>query len=413
MNYQKPKGTRDIAGHELRRIEGTNALARAFFGQNGYQEIRTPTFEFAELFTRSIGEATDIVEKEMYSFEVDKRVYVLRPEGTASVLRAVIENQLAIPAKFLYIGAMFRKDKPQKGRYREFLQIGIENIGKAEPFYDAEMVLMGKDFLDRMGARDFTIHVNSIGCPQCRKGYKEMLKAYLTPRFADMCADCRRRFEKNFLRLFDCKQDGCQKIFSRAPMVTDHLCRECREHYAAVKNFMKESGIDYAEDKKLVRGLDYYTRTVFEFKLPGLGAQDTFLAGGRYDLLMKELGGADVPCIGWAMGVDRTLLALPESVPALDEQTTFFIAVMGEKYTRELMNIRRMLAGSSFVCHMGNPAASIKSQMKDANRFGARYVVIYGEDEEKDGCYTVKNMESGEQVQILKDDLEKFIKNVA
>jgi histidyl-tRNA synthetase len=412
MNYQKPKGTRDITGHELRRIEETNALARSFFRQNGYQEIKTPTFEFAELFTRSIGEATDIVEKEMYSFAIDKRVYVLRPEGTASVLRAVIENKLPIPAKFLYIGAMFRKDKPQKGRYREFLQIGIENIGKAEPFYDAETVLMGKEFLNRIGASDFTIHVNSIGCTECRKGYKEALKVYLTPRFASLCEDCQRRFEKNFLRVFDCKQDACQMILSQAPMITDHLCAECREHYAAVKNYMKDFGIDYGEDKKLVRGLDYYTRTVFEFKLPGLGAQDTFLAGGRYDLLMKELGGADVPCIGWAMGVDRTLLALPEDIPLMDKQTTFFIAVMGEGYTRKLMEIRRMLDSKNLVCHMGNPGASIKNQMKDANRFGAQYVVIYGEDEDKNGYYTVKNMESGEQLQILKDDLEKFLKNV-
>ncbi|HEX7321047.1 MAG TPA: histidine--tRNA ligase [bacterium] len=412
MNYQKPKGTRDITGHELRRIEETNARARSFFRQNGYQEIRTPTFEFAELFTRSIGEATDIVEKEIYSFAIDKRVYVLRPEGTASVLRAVIENKLAIPAKFLYIGAMFRKDKPQKGRYREFLQIGIENIGKADPFYDAETVLMGKEFLNRVGTSDFTIHVNSIGCPECRKGYKEILKIYLMPRFASLCEDCQRRFEKNFLRIFDCKQDACQKIFSPAPMITDHLCTECREHYAAVKSYMKEFGIDYAEDKKLVRGLDYYTRTVFEFKLPGLGAQDTFLAGGRYDLLMKELGGDDVPCIGWAMGVDRTLLALPEDMPAMDKQTALFIAVMGERFTKKLIEIRRMIDSKNFVCHMGNPGASIKNQMKDANRFGAQYVVIYGEDEDKNGYYTVKNMESGEQVQVMKADLEKFVKNV-
>ncbi len=412
MNYQKPKGTRDITGHELRRIETTNALARSFFGQNGYQEIKTPTFEFAELFTRSIGEATDIVEKEMYCFEIDKRVYVLRPEGTASVLRAVIENKIAIPAKFLYIGSMFRKDKPQKGRYREFLQIGIENIGKAEPFYDAEMILMGKEFLNRAGTSDFTIHVNSIGCPQCRKGYKEALKVYLAPRFTGLCADCQRRFEKNFLRVFDCKQETCQKIFSQAPMITDHLCADCREHYDAAKNYLKEFGIVYAEDKKLVRGLDYYTRTVFEFKLPGLGAQDTFLAGGRYDRLMKELDGADVPCIGWAMGVDRTLLALPEDIPVMDKQTTFFIAVMGERYTKELTAIRKTLDRKNLVCHMGNPDASIKNQMKDANRFRARYVVIYGEDEDKNGYYTVKNMESGEQIQVLKVDLEKFVKNV-
>jgi len=409
MIYQKPKGTKDIFGRETRRVEKANTLARAFFGQNGYEEIKTPTFEFTELFSRSIGENTDIVEKEMYSFKVDERSYVLRPEGTASVLRAVIENKISIPARFLYIGTMFRKEKPQKGRYREFLQLGIENLGKAEPFYDAETIYLAREFLKLVGAVEFRIEVNSIGCPKCRIQYKTELKSYLEPKMNRLCADCQRRFEKNFLRIFDCKKESCQPVYQAAPMITDRLCPECGEHYVKVKNFLNLMGIEYAENKRLVRGLDYYTKTVFEFKSRALGAQDTLLAGGRYDLLMKELGGGDVPCIGWAMGQERMLLTLPENLPKIEDPKVFFIAVMGERFAQELLRLRITVIDHGFICFMGNPEAPIKHQMKDADRFGADHVIIYGENEEKEHYYTVKNMKSGEQVQVLKDNLDKFL----
>lgn len=412
MNYQKPKGTRDIFGTDARRSELVNARARDFFERGGYEEIKTPTFEFAELFTRSIGESTDIVEKEMYAFTVDRRVYVLRPEGTASVLRAVIENKVAVPAKFVYLGSMFRKEKPQKGRYREFSQIGVENLGRAEPFYDAEIIMLAQEFLKLLGAGNCRIEINSIGCPECRDPYRAELAGFLAGRRDRICEDCRRRLEKNILRVFDCKEEGCRRAYADAPLITDHLCASCGAHYEKVKQFLGSFAIATEENKRLVRGLDYYTRTVFEFKHPGLGSQDTIIAGGRYDRLMKELGGADIPCIGWALGVERLLLALGGELPEPAKRKGIFIAVMGEGYAGDLAQLYRRVAGRDFRCQLGNPRASIKSQMKDANRAGVDFVIIYGDDEAKEGCYAIKNMQSGEQVRLPKPELDNFLGSI-
>lgn len=409
MIYQRPKGTRDIYGRELERIECVNNQARDFFKLNGFTEIKTPTFESIELFVRSIGEHTDIVEKEMYTFEHDKKLYVLRPEGTASVLRAVLENRIGLPARFLYIGLMFRKEKPQKGRYREFLQIGIEMIGESAPFYDAEAINLAKLFLNSVGIEQFVIEINSIGCPLCRTEYKEILNNHLQPEINNLCPDCLRRFEKNFLRIFDCKNENCQTIYSTAPKITDGLCDECSLHYQKTKEFLKRFGIEYKENKKLVRGLDYYTRTVFEFKLKGLGAQDTIVAGGRYDLLMRELGGNDTPCIGWAMGVERMILALADHLPMIEKPRKFFIAIIGEPLFDEAITLRKIIINNNKICIIGNPLDSIKSQLKDANHYQSDYVIIYGEDEVKQQIYTVKNMASGEQKRVPKFDIEQFI----
>jgi len=409
MIYQRPKGTRDLYGRELERIEFINKQARNFFKLNGFTEIKTPTFESIELFVRSIGEHTDIVEKEMYTFEHDRKLFVLRPEGTASVLRAVMENRISLPCRFLYIGLMFRKEKPQKGRFREFFQIGIELIGESAPFYDAELVNLAKLFLNSVGTTKFFIEINSIGCPICRQQYKKILADYLQPQINNLCPDCRRRFEKNFLRIFDCKNQTCQKIYYDAPKITDNLCVACNDHYQKTKEFLKRLGIEYQENKKLVRGLDYYTHTVFEFKLKGLGAQDTIVAGGRYDLLMSELGGNDTPGIGWAMGLERMLLALPENLPEIKKSEAFFLAIMGEGLFDEAIKLRKVIIDKGKICLIGNPLDSIKTQLKDANHYKADYVIIYGEDEAKQKVYTIKNMASGEQKQISKSDIEKFI----
>jgi histidyl-tRNA synthetase len=398
--YQKPKGTRDLYGKELKRLEALNTTARSFFGQNGYEEIRTPTFEFAALFNRSIGETTDIVEHELYKFEVNKKLYALRPEGTAAVLRAFIENRLSLPARFLYIYSMYRRERPQKGRYREFLQIGIEVIGEKGPFYDAEIIDHGKRYLDLVGARDYFIEINSIGCPDCRTVYHEKLGAYLKPHFAKLCEDCQSRFERNFLRVFDCKKESCQNIYDRAPKITDNLCDDCAAHYRRVKNYLERFGIDYSENKKLVRGLDYYTRTVFEFKHGALGAQDTIIAGGRYDLLMRELGGPDTPCTGWAMGPERFLLTLPADLPRIQEKTMFFVACMGERFVPEILRLRTYIQTRGHACVLGNPDDPIKQQLKRANKACAAYAIIYGEDEEKEGVYTLKDMMTGTQKKV-------------
>jgi len=409
IKYQRPRGTRDIFGTELERIELINQKARNFFKLNGFLEIKTPTFESIELFVRSIGEHTDIVEKEMYTFEHDKKLFVLRPEGTASVLRAILENNINLPGRFLYVGWMFRKEKPQKGRYREFLQIGIELIGESAPFYDAECINLARTFLNTVGAKNFFIELNSIGCSKCRQEYKKMLGAFLKSKTDNLCVDCQRRFEKNFLRIFDCKNDKCQKIYDEAPKITDNLCPDCQAHYLKTKEFLKKMEIEFTENKKLVRGLDYYTRTVFELKLKGLGAQDTIVAGGRYDLLMKELGGNETPCIGWAMGVERMLLALPENMPEIKENKRFFIAVMGEDLFDDGLKLRDIIINRGGICIIGNPLDKIKSQLKDANHYRADYVIIYGEDEAKKGVYTIKNMLSGEQKEISKKDLDNYL----
>ncbi len=412
MMYQRPRGTRDIWGSELERIEVINHQARNFFKKNGFIEIKTPTFESIELFVRSIGEYTDIVEKEMYAFEHSGKTFVLRPEGTASIVRAVIENRINVPARLLYIEPMFRKERPQKGRYREFLQIGIEILGEKEPFYDAQTIDLGQRFLALIGVKDFFIEVNSIGCPVCRASYKNRLREFLIPKLDNICPDCKRRFEKNFLRIFDCKNGVCQRIYIDAPKITDNLCPECSLHYQRFKDFLEKFGIDYQENKRLVRGLDYYTRTVFEFKLKELGAQDTIIAGGRYDLLMKELGGDDLPCIGWAMGVERTILAIPEDLPAIEKKRVFFIAIMGEKYFDEILKIREKILALEQVAIPANPCDSIKRQLKAANRCRADYVIIYGDDEDKEGVYTIRDMSSGQQQKIPKNELDKFLTEV-
>ena len=410
--YQKPKGTRDLFGKELRRLVAMNAVARDFFGQNGYEEIRTPSFEFAALFDRSIGANTDIVEHEIYKFEVNKKLYALRPEGTASVLRALIENKLTLPARFLYICSMYRRERPQKGRYREFEQIGIELLGESKPYFDAEIIDQAKRYLDLIGARDYAIELNSIGCPDCRGKYRENLKEELKPNISRLCDDCRRRFERNFLRIFDCKKESCQGIYDRVSKITDNLCTECAGHYSKVREYLNKLGIRHTENKKLVRGLDYYTRTVFEFKHGGLGAQDTIIAGGRYDLLMRELGGPDTPCTGWAMGPERLLLTMPEDLPALDKKEIFFIAAIGERFVDDVITLRDQIQSQGHVCLAGDPGESIKVQVKKANRSGATYTVIYGEDEEKDGYYTVKKMESGEQNRISKSEFDSFMHKI-
>lgn len=407
--YQKPKGTRDLLGKELRRLEAMNAAARDFFGRNGYEEIRTPSFEFAALFDRSIGATTDIVEHEIYKFEVNKKLYALRPEGTASVLRAFIENKIKLPVRFLYICTMYRRERPQKGRYREFEQIGIELLGESKPFFDAEIIDQAKRYLDLIGASEYAIEINSIGCPKCRGKYRETLKKVLQPNLSKLCADCCRRFERNFLRIFDCKKQTCQDVYDGVPKITDNLCADCAEHYAKVKEYLRTLGIGYTENKKLVRGLDYYTRTVFEFKYGGLGAQDTIIAGGRYDLLMKELGGPDTPCTGWAMGPERLLITMPEELPVLGDKEIYFIAGMGERFTGDVIALRNQVQNHGHICLVGDPDESIRTQIKKANRSGATHSIIYGEDEEKEGYYTVKNMQSGEQRKIPKSEFDSFI----
>lgn len=411
VKYQKPKGTRDLYGKELQRMINVCNAARSFFELQGYKEIQTPTFEFAELFTRSIGAHTDIVEKETYTFEVGKKVFELRPEGTASVLRAVIENKIPLPTRLMYIESMYRKEKPQKGRYREFQQIGIELIGEAEPLYDAEMIAQGTQFLDLIGAQDILIEVNSIGCPDCRRKYKESLLKFVEAHGSALCDDCTRRLQRNFLRIFDCKKEECASILDEAPKITDHLCADCATHYRDVNRYLEMFAVDYKENKKLVRGLDYYTRTVFELKHHLLGAQDTVLAGGRYDLLMKELGGADAAALGWAMGVDRLLLTMSEDLPAIKTKRSVFVAAVGDAQLKQALKARDQVQQSGRICIMGAPESTLKQQLKRAHRVRAEYAIIYGEEEAREQVCLIRNMESGEQKRIALTEFAAFLKS--
>lgn len=410
MIYQKPKGTRDIFGRELLRLEAVCQKARQFFTQRGYREIRTPTFEAAELFARSIGPATDIVEKEMYAFEHDEKIYVLKPEGTASVLRAVIENQIPLPDRFLYLARMFRKEKPQKGRYREFLQIGIELLGEGDPYYDAALIREAHDFLQEFGQLDVTVEINSIGCARCRVQYRQILQQFLSGTLADLCADCQRRFEKNFLRIFDCKVETCRAVYHNAPKITDHLCTDCGEHYRRTKEYLQILSVSFQENKDLVRGLDYYNRTVFEFKAGGLGAQNTILAGGRYDRLMQELGGKDTPAIGWAMGVDRLLISLPANQPPIPQLSVFVILPMAKEFLNAAVELAGLIRDVGLICLVGNPGESLKQQMKKADRLAADYVVILGEDEIKNEFLTIRDMKCSEQKKMTRLELFNYLK---
>jgi len=412
MLYRRPRGTRDIFGEESKRIETVCHAARLFFEQHGFEEIKTPTFEIAQLFDRSIGETTDIVEHEMYKFKAGKYLYALRPEGTASVIRAFIENRASLPARYLYIWPMYRRERPQKGRYREFLQIGIELLGEGRPYYDAEIIDQGEKFLHLIGAKDFFIEINSIGCPECRSEYKNKLRAFLEPHFRKLCSKCKQRFERNFLRIFDCKNEGCKSIYQEAPKITDNLCLKCLQHYADVKKYLEKFNIKYIENKQLVRGLDYYTRTVVEFKHQSLGTQDTILAGGRYDLLMRQLGGKDAPCIGWAMGVDRLLLTMPADLPKVEEKRRFFIVTIGEKLVGVMIRLRDLIHKNNYICMMGNPEDPIRDQLKNANRVNADYSILYGEDEARQEACTVRNMKTGEQKTVVIREFLEFLKGI-
>ena len=341
MNYSAPRGTHDLWAEEAARLSELENRARGIFRSFNYAEIKFPTFEDAGLFTRSLGEATDIIEKEMYVFEDKKgRKLALRPEGTASVVRSLIENDLLhkMPlAKFFYGGSMFRYERPQAGRYREFYQLGAEYFGNPEPVADAEIITLNRELFKSFGINDYKIHLNSLGCQECRPGFRKALKDYFLAgdNLSGLCADCNRRIEKNPLRVLDCKLDGHK--FEEVPKMEDHLCGHCKEHFIQVQELLRSATCDFIVDHRLVRGLDYYTRTIFEIRSSALGAQDALSAGGRYDNLVKELGGAPTPAVGFALGSERALRAALASGDKLSiaPASCIFVAVADPKFEKE------------------------------------------------------------------------------
>lgn len=381
----------------------------------GYSEIRVPIFEHTEVFQRGIGETTDIVEKEMYTF-TDKggRSVTLRPEGTAAVVRAYLEHKLygKYPlAKLYYMGPMFRYERPQSGRYRQFHQFGVEALGSSSPYIDAEVIDMASTLYTSLGIRDFEIKLNTIGCPKCRPAYQSALRAALSDKLERLCKNCRNRYERNPMRILDCKEDVCKELTENVDGIDEYLCDECMVHFTKVKECLDSLGINYTEDKRLVRGFDYYTKTVFEIVYKGLGAQDAIGGGGRYDGLVEEYGGPHTPAVGFAAGLERVILTLKQSgnLPEIVDELDVYIACIGEDMTTTAFSLVSSLRRKGISAEMDYSGKSLKSQMKSANKLGARYVVILGPDEIQKGYVLVKAMSTGEQDEVALKGLEEYI----
>ena len=403
--YQAPRGTQDLLPEEEKYWRYVESTATRIADQFGYGLIRTPTFEDTTLFVRGVGESTDIVTKEMYTFE-DKggESLTLRPEGTAPVLRAYLEHGMASrpqPVKMYYLMSMYRYDRPQAGRFREFNQFGVEVVGEGAPAVDAEVILLLWRFLEALGLRDLTIQLNSIGCPNCRPRYLESLVDHFTQHKMGLCHDCQRRLEVNPLRLLDCKNEQCQPAILAAPASAEHLCDDCREHFAQLRGMLDALKLSVSLNPRLVRGLDYYTRTVFEVYPATMGAQAAVGGGGRYDGLMEQLGGKPTPGIGFAAGIERIILNLKEQGVEVPEvgRPLLYVAYLGDEARLPAFELtdeaRRM--GIATVITLGS--RSLKAQMKQANNLGARFAFILGEQEVRDGTVTVRDMIESRQWQ--------------
>ncbi len=410
----------------IKRIKGTNDIIenayiwewvenkfRNVAEHFGFSEIRTPIFEATELFDRGVGKETDIVQKEMYTFE-DKggRSVTLRPEGTAPVMRAFVEYNLAskgLPQKFFYIGPMFRYERPQAGRLRQFHQYGIELIGSSLPIADVYTILVAIESLKAIGLENFKLKINSTGCEKCRPSYKEALKEYYKPLLDELCSDCKTRYNRNILRLLDCKRDA--EYAKSAPNILDYLCDDCKVHFEELKSLLDKLNVEYEVDPSIVRGLDYYTRTVFEIKYPLLGAQDAIIGGGRYDNLVEELGGTSTPSVGFAAGMERIILALKteEKIPSFQDVDLYIVAV-GDDQRADVLKIAKELSKVLRV-DVDLMGRKVKSQFKNASKGNARYVLVVGEDEVRSGLYTLKRMSDGTQMRLPIDEVVKTVKD--
>lgn len=406
-----PKGTKDVLPEDAYKWHYVEGLARKTAGLFGFKEIRTPVFEHTELFLRGVGETTDIVNKEMYTF-LDKggRSITLRPEGTAGVARAFIENGLqqgVIPMRAYYIASVFRYERPQNGRLREHHQFGVEMFGSELPFADVEVITLAHTFLKSAGLDNLELNLNSIGCRECRAKYNAALKDYIGENMSGMCAQCKARFDKNPLRILDCKEEGCKRITANAPKITDYLCDECVEHFKGVLRGLDENGIAYVVNPSIVRGLDYYTRTVFEFVSRDIGAQGTVCGGGRYNHLVEEVGGKPTPAIGFGLGLERLLLVLENTnrLNAEKESVTVYIGSLGEAAHKEAQRLAASLRGQGISAEFDVMGRGVKAQMKYADRSNAKYAVFIGDDELEKGTFTVKNMKDGTSFEVSSDKI--------
>jgi histidyl-tRNA synthetase len=411
VKYTVPRGTRDILPDESYSwryiLDHIISIARLY----NYEEIKTPIFESAGLFLRAVGEETDIVEKEMYTFE-DKggRSLALRPEGTASIARAYIQNQATFRqqkvTKLFYQGPMFRYERPQTGRYRQFYQFGIEAIGSISPFVDAEVMMLGIHILKALGVQNVNVAINSVGCEVCRPVIREQVKQFVGSILSELCDDCKRRFDRNPFRILDCKQPKCQTYFAGMPEISNVLCQPCRDHFLVVIGCLDSNNVTYTVDQNLVRGLDYYTKTVFEIQSPLLGSQNTILGGGRYDNLISEIGGRKTPSIGFAIGLDRLFLVLNQLdvvLPSIQPPDFFFIG-LDQAGKEKALQTMTTLRSHHIKCEFAYKQNKIGDGLKEATSMNARHAIIIGEDEIENGTFSVKNLEDKSQIKVQSVD---------
>ena len=406
------KGTKDVLPKDVHKNQYIEATALDIASKFGYKEIRTPVFEHTELFQRGVGDTTDVVQKEMYTFD-DKggRSITLRPEGTAGAVRSYLENGLcneALPQKVCYLISCYRYEKPQAGRLREFHQFGVECFGSASPLADAEIIALAKSLFDTLGVKDLSLEINSIGCPTCRAEYHKALKEYFSSRKDELCDTCKSRLDRNPMRILDCKSPICHEIAEGAPVVIDYLCDECKEHFENVQKYLKAQNIEYTINPQIVRGLDYYTKTVFEFVSNSIGAQGTVCGGGRYDGLVEELGGQHTTSLGFAMGIERLMLLMeaqgcefPEA-----EKPDLFIVALGEKATLKAVEIAKDMREEGFSALLDLNQRSVRAQMKYADKLGAKFNVVIGDNEVEAKTAKLKNMQTGEETEI---NLDTFV----
>ncbi len=403
-----PKGTKDVLPQDAYKWQYVESVARETAKLFNLKEIRTPVFEHTELFQRGVGDTTDVVTKEMYTFR-DKgdRSITLKPEGTAGVARSFIENGMGggvLPAKLFYITPAFRYERPQAGRLREFHQFGVEVFGAQSAQTDAEAIAIADTLLKKLGLQ-VKLYINSIGCPACRAEYNKALKAFFAPHLDGLCYDCKNRFEKNPLRLLDCKEENCKKINAAAPSMLDYLCADCKTHFDEVKACLAGAGVEYEIDPRIVRGLDYYTRTVFEFVSTAIGAQGTVCAGGRYDGLIEQLGGASTPAVGFAAGMERLLIVMEQTGVKIPEPSkpTVYLAGMDNVCRQKAFELAARLRAAGVSAEIDHMSRSVKAQFKYADKLGVKFVAVIGESELAEEQMSVKNMASGETEKVAFD----------
>ncbi len=408
-----PKGTQDILPKESGRWQKAESIMRELCAQYGFKEIRTPVFEHTEVFVRGVGETTDVVTKEMYTFE-DKggRSVTLRPEGTAGIVRSFVENGLfneALPTKLFYMIQCFRYEKPQKGRLREFHQFGLELFGAPDPIADATIISLPYRLFKKVGLNGISLELNSIGCKECRSKYREALIAYFQKDEEQLCPTCRERLQKNPMRILDCKSEICRGIAKDAPLITDYLCGDCSDHFEAVKEYLSIMKIDYRVNPRIVRGLDYYNRTVFEFVSDQIGAQGTVCGGGRYDGMTEQFGGAPQPGIGFAMGMERFMLVLEQAGITLEEDNgcDLFLIPLGDRACKEAVRIADELLDRGVRVQYDLLRRSVKAQMKYADKIGAARTMVLGDSELEEGTATIKNMADGSQKKVALNELQE------